>query len=69
MLNEMIPASGMKDFFPNTDDQYWNAFRHKGGGPPFIKVGRKVYYRRSDVEAWVESNRYTRTDRPVANAV
>ncbi|OIN79089.1 hypothetical protein BMG05_19800 [Mycobacterium malmoense] len=66
-LNDMmIPSAEMKDLFPGTDDQYWNALRHKGGGPVYTKCGRKVYYLRSDVEAWVESNRYTRTDRPVA---
>ena len=45
----------------------YEALRHKGGGPEYIKVGpRKVYYRRADVEAWLEGNRYTRTDRPVS---
>lgn len=30
----------------------WNS---RGGGPPFIKTGRLVRYRLSDVEAWEES--------------
>lgn len=30
-------------------------WRAKAEGPPFIKVGRLVRYRRSDVEAWLRS--------------
>ena len=38
----------------------------QGHRPAYVKVGpRKVYYRRADVEAWIEANRYTRPDRPV----
>jgi hypothetical protein len=67
MESEIIPASDMKNIIPETSDQYWATLRHKGGGPEYIKVGpRKVYYRLADVEAWLEGNRYTRTDRPVS---
>lgn len=31
------------------------AWRTRGGGPKFIKVGRLVRYRKSDVDAWIES--------------
>ena len=27
--------------------------RVRGGGPPFIKIGRSVRYRSSDIEAWM----------------
>lgn len=30
---------------------YW---RHIGKGPKYAKVGRRVIYRRTDVEAWLE---------------
>lgn len=30
-------------------------WRAKAAGPPFIKVGRLVRYRRADVEAWLAS--------------
>jgi len=29
---------------------YW---RHKGIGPPSVRIGRRVMYRRGDVEAWI----------------
>jgi excisionase family DNA binding protein len=28
---------------------------------PFVKVGRKVYYRRADLDAWLESRTQTQT--------
>jgi excisionase family DNA binding protein len=31
-------------------------WRAKAKGPPFIKVGRLVRYRRSDVGAWLRAN-------------
>lgn len=30
--------------------RYW---RHVGKGPQWVKTGRRVVYRRADVEAWV----------------
>lgn len=30
--------------------QLW---RHRGSGPPFVKLGRLVRYRLEDVDAWV----------------
>lgn len=30
-------------------------WRCAGKGPPFLKVGRHVRYRRGDVEAWIAS--------------
>ena len=32
--------------------QYWRFTGHPDG-PPFIKVGRRVYYRADDLERWV----------------
>lgn len=29
--------------------------RHRGGGPPFVKVGRKLVIRRSVLLAWLDS--------------
>ena len=35
--------------------------RWMGGGPMFIKAGRKVLYRRSDLIAWLNSRRVNNT--------
>lgn len=52
------------DFFdPQTLAEYLNVpvatvykWRYEGTGPPGIKVGRHVRYRRGDVEAWLDAN-------------
>lgn len=31
--------------------------KNKGRGPAFYKVGRLVRYKKSDLDAWLESNR------------
>jgi hypothetical protein len=66
MEDELIPASEMKNIIPGWTDQYGAALRHKGTGPVYVKLIRKVYYRRADVEAWIEANLHTRPDRPVS---
>lgn len=63
-MDDVIPAKEMPALFPGTTHQFWNVKRHMGDGPAYYKVGRKVYYRLADVEAWLAANRYTRTDRP-----
>jgi len=30
-------------------------WRYRGGGPPFVKMGRAVRYRPSDLEEWVDT--------------
>jgi hypothetical protein len=61
----VVPAFEMKRVIPGTSDQFWNSLRHRGGGPVYRKVGRKVYYKLADVYAWLDANAYERTDRPV----
>ncbi|UYV36730.1 helix-turn-helix domain-containing protein [Rhodobacteraceae bacterium D3-12] len=33
-------------------------WRHKGVGPAYYKIGRKVIYRGSDLNTWLAANRY-----------
>ena len=37
---------------PPSTVAYW---RHRGEGPRYAKVGKRVLYRREDVVAWLES--------------
>lgn len=64
--DELIPACAMSTLFQGTTTQTWAALRHKGNGPAFVKVTRRVYYRRCDVEAWLIGNRRDRTDLPAS---
>lgn len=36
-------------------------WRQNGKGPAFLKIGRSVRYRMSDIEAWLEQCRRTST--------
>ncbi|WP_145013436.1 helix-turn-helix transcriptional regulator [Mycobacterium marseillense] len=38
--------------------------RYRGTGPKFVKVGRRVLYRWSDVHAYLDANTCQRTDDP-----
>lgn len=62
-MDELIPATEVR--IPGMSNQYLASLRHKGGGPVYVKLGRKVYYRQSDIDAWIEGNLHTRTDKPV----
>jgi DNA-binding transcriptional MerR regulator len=37
------------------------AWRLSGGGPVFIKAGRRVLYHRNDLEVWLNSRRRSST--------
>ncbi|MGY1845533.1 helix-turn-helix transcriptional regulator [Modestobacter sp. SYSU DS0875] len=41
--------------------RYW---RHRSEGPKSFRVGRRVLYKRSDLDAWVEQQ-YAAENRPV----
>ncbi|MBK5960261.1 hypothetical protein CCR97_18940 [Rhodoplanes elegans] len=36
-------------------------WRSTGAGPTFCKLGGRIYYRRTDLDAWIESCRVTST--------
>jgi len=36
-------------------------FRLYGGGPRFMKIGRKIVYRRSDIDAWLADRAHSST--------
>ncbi len=42
---------------PRTLERY----RVAGSGPRFVKAGRRVIYRSSDIEAWTEANTFAST--------
>jgi predicted DNA-binding transcriptional regulator AlpA len=38
--------------------------RRRGGGPPYVKVGRQVRYVPAQVARWIEQTQRTRTRQP-----
>ena len=43
--------------------------RYRGTGPKYIKAGKKILYRWSDIRAYFEANTLQRTDDPRGAAV
>ena len=52
--------------FLRSKDRTLERWRSTGDGPPFVKVGRKVVYRLTDLNAWLEQQRRTHTGAPAA---
>lgn len=46
----------------NTTVEQLAQYRYLGTGPRFIKVGKNVRYRWSDVEVWLDANTKQSTD-------
>lgn len=40
--------------------------RHVGGGPDYIKIGRRIVYDITDIEAWLANKRLRHTSEKVA---
>ncbi len=57
LLNR-IEAAGYLGVLPQTLAVWASTGRYQ---LPFVKVGRKVYYRRVDLDAWLESRTQTQT--------
>lgn len=44
--------------------QYVSKLRRTGGGPPFYEISPRFYrYKKSDVEAWIESKKTTKLEK------
>jgi excisionase family DNA binding protein len=41
----------------NVSTQYLEIARHKGDGPPYIKLARAVRYKRTDLDSWMGLHR------------
>jgi hypothetical protein len=48
----------------NTSEAGLAQMRYRGHGPKFVKIGRKVLYRWSDVRDYLNANTIQRTDDP-----
>ena len=40
-----------------------HAWRYRGVGPPGVRIGRRVLYRRSDVDRWIAERAVSQTVR------
>lgn len=58
--DRLIPASLLSRYI-GLAVQTLARHRHEGKGPPFVRVGRRIFYRSSDVRSWLERNSFNAT--------
>jgi len=62
MTTDQVAASG---FIP-AKSQTLRIWRVKGKGPTYVKINKKVFYRLSDIRAWIDQRTRTSTKEPSA---
>lgn len=63
-MSERFDVKGAADYL-GMSVSFLNTRRVKGGGPVFLKKGRRVEYRKADLDSWEESCRRTSTSQAV----
>ncbi len=56
----LIPAASVPDYI-GIKVQTLARWRHESVGPTWVALGRRVYYRSSDLRAWIDSRARTNT--------
>jgi len=59
MTDLLTPAAVSRE--TNVSLATLSTWRCRGGGPRFVKLGKRVAYRRADLEAWINSNSHSHT--------
>ena len=56
LLNERQAAKSL-----TVGEKCLQAWRTRGGGPAYIKIGRLIRYRQTDLDNWIEQRKRTST--------
>jgi len=62
--DELLTLAGLASML-KVPRQTIYSWRHRGVGPPGIKLGKHVRYRKRDVEAWLDARSEARPGRVV----
>ena len=68
MQAELLPQQQLATILA-VSERTLERWRVEGCGPAYLKAGRRVLYRRSDVDSWLDSNARTSTSARVSNDV
>ncbi len=49
-ISEVASDRGGRTPWPEATWRYW---RHRGYGPPAVRIGRRIFYREADIDAWI----------------
>jgi len=67
-MEHLLSPEDVCDLIPGMTTTGLAQLRYSGGGPVFHKPSpKKVAYAVADVEAWLRTRRFDRTDRPAAS--
>ena len=66
--DDLLTPQETSDYLRTVGDRTLERWRRVGGGPPFVKIGRKVAYRLGDLRAWVAQQRREHTGASTAPA-
>lgn len=61
-MDDLLTVEELIQRYPGTTRSAWANRRYNGTGPRFLKLGRKIMYRISDVVAWEEQNSFACTN-------
>ena len=59
-IDELLPVGPAAKLL-NVSTKWLERHRIEGDGPPYVKIGRRVVYRRADIMAWLEQRRFRST--------
>lgn len=65
-MSPPLTVDDMMTRYPGTNRQSWANYRYRGNGPKFFRVGRKIFYRLEDIEAWESETAVSRSDERAA---
>ena len=66
-LSQLLNQKAAADLL-NVSERTLERWRVEGSGPPFMKAGRRVLYRESDIEAWLNASKVTSTSETVVGS-
>jgi hypothetical protein len=67
--DELLTPEALAEVIPHGNVRNLERWRMLGTGPAFVRLGRRVYYRRSAVSAWLDrqTRQHTAQDRRAKN--
>jgi predicted DNA-binding transcriptional regulator AlpA len=67
-LKKLLSEKEIQEIY-GIDHRRLQNMRYRGIGPPFVKIGRSVFYRESDFEAFLENHKRNSTSDAGVDAV
>jgi hypothetical protein len=60
-LRRLMPPEAAANYLGGIAKQTLAKWRCLGGGPEFVRVGSRIFYEQSALDAWLDTRRHTST--------